>query len=72
MRENLVMTSPYVRAKNKNDFRQNERKITNYRQEKINQQPAWSNIVGIFVSRNKSVFFKLGFYLPSFCQKYSA
>ena len=32
----------------------------------INRQPAWSNIVRIFVFRNKSFFLKLVFYLPSF------
>ena len=50
-------------AKNITDYPQNEKNI--YWLPAINRQPAWSDIVGMFLNRNKSYFF-----IPRFYQGY--
>ena len=66
------LTGQRQTAKNITDYRQNQKKLLTTDREKINRPPKWSNIVRIFVFRNKSYFFIICLLFSFFCQKHFA
>ena len=49
----MGLTDKRQRAKNTTEYRLNEKKITDYRQKKINRLPTWADIIDICFQKDE-------------------